>query len=380
MPAPPPPPFRIVASDMDGTLLNSAHQITPYTMETLFRLSVQFDVKFIFATGRHHLSVRAARESLATYFAQRYEAFHAQAVAEAAATGNANAQAAVKAAVPGFYLVTSNGARIHDPDGVLVQSHNLEPEIVRALYLQYGLPYTARHGPDALKEHAIGSSPYITQPETPLPEDAERGMQEGDDEHPEETVSTSTYTTDGWYITVPFMPLPEMERKFGVCPYVVPFDAADPANATRSVFDSFPLEDVGKVCFRSSDKHILDRLEQNIKLQFGNRVSVALSSTCCLDVMASGISKASALQEIVGHLSAQATQHDAPAYTMRDVVAFGDSMNDEEMLAAAGKGCVMRNAQDRLRKALPQCEVIRTNEQSGVAMKLREAFEMPLDA
>nr|ACS87873.1 haloacid dehalogenase-like hydrolase-like protein [Angomonas deanei] len=367
-----PATFRIVASDMDGTLLNSAHKITPYTMETLFQLSVRFNVKFIFATGRHHLSVHDAWEALSTYFAQRYEEYHAEQIAAAESSG----KTPEKSAAPGFFLVTSNGARIHDPQGKLIVQHNLDPEIVRALYLQYGLPYTARHGPDAQKEHAIGSSPYLAQPPTPVPEDAEVGAREGDDEHPEETVSTSTYTTDAWYITVPFMPLPEMEKKFGVRPFVVPFDAADPANATRSVFDEFPLEDVGKVCFRCSDKHILDRMEHNIKLQFGDRVSVALSSTCCLDVMASGISKASALKEVVSLLSSQAATHDTRVFTMDDVISFGDSMNDEEMLAAAGKGCVMRNAQERLKKCLPQCEVIRTNEQNGVAVKLREIFHM----
>ena len=378
------PPFRIVASDMDGTLLDKTHRITPYTMETLFLLSVQFGVKFIFATGRHHLSVHDAREALSAYFRQRYEEYHAKALA--AAASDPRAQTAADAAVPGFYLVTSNGARIHDPAGNLIVTHNLEPRIVRALYTEYGLPYTARHGPSVAKEHAVGSSPYTPQPVSPLPQDAGADVLEGDDEHPEETVSTSAYTTDQWYITVPFMPLNEMERKFGVRPYVVPFDAADPANAARSVFDEFPLEDVGKVCFRCSDKHILDRMEHSIKLQFGDRVSVALSSSCCLDVMAGGISKASALKEIVERVSDEPTagqqqqkQSDAVACTMQDVISFGDSMNDEEMLAAAGKGCVMRNAQDRLKKTLPLCEVIKTNEQNGVAVKLRELFQMPLE-
>jgi hydroxymethylpyrimidine pyrophosphatase-like HAD family hydrolase len=360
---------------MDGTLLNSAHRITPYTMETLFQLSVQYGVHFVFATGRHHLSVHDAREALTSYFARRYSEFHEEAVANAAA--DPHAAAALDARVPGFYLVTSNGARVHDPRGKLVVTHNLEPDIVRALYMQYGLPYTARHGPDAMQAHAIGSSPYTPQPVSPLPPDPEGDLWVEGGDSPDEVVSTSAYTTGQWYITSPFSPLSEMEKKFGVRPYVVPFDAADPANVARSVFDEFPLEEVGKVCFRCSDRHILDRMEHNIKLQFGNRVSVALSSACCLDVMASGVSKASALQEIVNRVSAQSN---VGACTMRDVISFGDSMNDEEMLAAVGKGCVMGNAQDRLKKALPQCEVIQTNDENGVALKLREVFQMPLVA
>ncbi|KPI88840.1 hypothetical protein ABL78_2034 [Leptomonas seymouri] len=373
------PPFRIVASDMDGTLLNNAHRITPYTMETLFQISMQYGVKFIFATGRHHLSVRAAREALSTYFHQRYQEYHAKALAEVAA--KPSAQSAVEASEPGFYLVTSNGARIHDPEGKLIAQHNLEPEIVQALYTQYGLPYTARHGPQAKTMRTGGSPPDTPQPPSRCSQDENASVVKGDDNHPEEIVITSTYTTDQWYTTAPFASLDEMEEKFGMRPYIVPFDAADPANATRSVYDEFPLVGVGKVCFRCSDERILDRIEQDIKSHFGNRVSVALSSSNCLDVMARGISKASALKEIVDSIAAQSTwQYDASACTMRDVISFGDSMNDEEMLAAAGKGCVMRNAQERLKKALPQCEEILPNEQNGVAVKLREEFQISLEA
>ncbi|KPA85351.1 hypothetical protein ABB37_01675 [Leptomonas pyrrhocoris] len=372
------PPFRIVASDMDGTLLDKAHSITPYTMETLFQLSVRYGVKFIFATGRHHLSVHAARETLATYFHQRYQEYHAKALVEVAA--HPSAQAAVDAAVPGFYLVTSNGARIHDPDGRLIVQHNLDPEVVRALYTQYGLPYISRHGPAVVKGPALGFSSSTPQIVSQLAHNGEAGAAGVDGSHAEDHVIVSAYTTDQWYTTAPFMSLEEVEKKFGVRPYVVPFDAADPANAARSVFDEFPVEDVGKLYFRSSDKHILDWIEQSIKRQFGDRVAVALSSPCCLDVMTSGVSKASALKEIVDSVDVQAAQrHAMPLYTMHDVISFGDSMNDEEMLAAAGKGCVMRNAQDRLKKALPQCEVILSNEENGVAAKLREVFHMPVE-
>lgn len=365
-------PFRVVASDMDGTLLDPNHDITPYTMETLFQLSVRYGVAFVFATGRHHFSVRKARAELSAYFTTRYAAQAAQ-----SASGSAP---------PGFFLVTSNGARIHDPQGNLIVSHDLDADIVKALYVQYGLPYTARHGPQALIERAIGSSPYTAVEDLGAGKGADAAaLMEGDDENPEEPVSTSAYTTDTWFITAPFMPLAEMERKFGVRPTVVPFDAEGPANAAGSVFDGFPLDGVGKVCFRCSDRHILDSMERNIKAQFGNRLSVALSSTRCLDVMASGISKASALKEIVSLLSRQnasaAAAGSAPhPLTMKDVIAFGDSMNDELMLESVGKGCIMENAHDRLKRTLPTCEVIGTNDKDGVAVKLREVFQLPLDA
>ncbi|KAK7196138.1 Sucrose-6F-phosphate phosphohydrolase/haloacid dehalogenase-like hydrolase [Novymonas esmeraldas] len=358
-----PAPFRIVASDMDGTVLNSSHDLSPYTMETLLQLSMRHGVEFVFATGRHHLSVDKARSELSAFFATRF--------ATAAAAG---AELRVQTASPGFFLVTSNGARIHDPAGKLIVAHDLDPDVVRTLYREYGLPYTLRHGPDVVLEHAVGTSPSL--PDAPHISATHEALLEGDDENPEEVVSTSAYTTDEWFITAPFMPLPEMEKKFGVRPYVVPFDAADPANAAGSVFDGFPVDGVGKVCFRCSDRHILDAMERRIREQFGDRVSVAMSSTRCLDVMASRISKASALDEIVKLLSAR---HGGRALTMKDVIAFGDSMNDEVMLERVGKGCVMANAQERLKRTLPKCEVIGNNDADGVAVKLREVFGIMVD-
>ncbi len=36
-------------------------------------------------------------------------------------------------------------------------------------------------------------------------------------------------------------------------------------------------------------------------------------------------------------------------YTLSDCIAFGDGMNDAEMLSMAGKGCIMANAHQRLK-------------------------------
>ncbi|HHQ4564675.1 TPA: HAD family hydrolase, partial [Aeromonas veronii] len=52
--------FKVVVSDLDGTLLNKQHQISPRTRDTLHRL-VEQGVKFVVATGRHHVDVRSFR-------------------------------------------------------------------------------------------------------------------------------------------------------------------------------------------------------------------------------------------------------------------------------------------------------------------------------
>ena len=52
---------------------------------------------------------------------------------------------------------------------------------------------------------------------------------------------------------------------------------------------------------------------------------------------------------------AELMQHSA-----KDAIAFGDGMNDKEMLQMAGKGCIMENAHQTLKDLLPNMEVIGT--------------------
>ena len=45
-------------------------------------------------------------------------------------------------------------------------------------------------------------------------------------------------------------------------------------------------------------------------------------------------------------------------YTMEHCIAFGDAMNDREMLEMAGKGLIMASAQERLKAELFDHDVI----------------------
>ena len=55
--------FKVVVSDLDGTLLNNQHQISPHTRRTLHRLTAE-GIRFIVATGRHHIDVQGIRNAL----------------------------------------------------------------------------------------------------------------------------------------------------------------------------------------------------------------------------------------------------------------------------------------------------------------------------
>ncbi len=77
--------YRVVASDLDGTLLSPDHTLSPYAKETLKLLTAR-GINFVFATGRHHVDVGQIRDNLE-----------------------------IKS-----YMITSNGARVHDLDGNLI--------------------------------------------------------------------------------------------------------------------------------------------------------------------------------------------------------------------------------------------------------------------
>ena len=91
--------YQVVASDLDGTLLSPDHTLSPYAKETLKLLTAR-GVNFVFATGRHHVDVGQIRDNLG-----------------------------IKT-----YMITSNGARVHDSDGNLVFSHNLDRDIASDLF------------------------------------------------------------------------------------------------------------------------------------------------------------------------------------------------------------------------------------------------------
>lgn len=89
---------RVIISDLDGTLLNSDHQISSYT-KSVFKQLYDENYLIIVATGRHHLDALPIIETL------------------------------------GFpiYLVTSNGARIHSPTQELLYTFDISSSDVKSI-------------------------------------------------------------------------------------------------------------------------------------------------------------------------------------------------------------------------------------------------------
>jgi len=60
--------------------------------------------------------------------------------------------------------------------------------------------------------------------------------------------------------------------------------------------------------------------------------------------------------------------------TLQDSIAFGDGMNDFEMLSVVGKGCIMQNASSELKSSLPNLEIIGSNADEAVPHYLNKLF------
>ncbi|AWK13443.1 sugar/pyridoxal phosphate phosphatase YigL [Candidatus Fukatsuia symbiotica] len=263
--------YHIVASDLDGTLLSPDHTLSPYARETLKSLTER-GVHFVFATGRHHVDVSQIR-----------------------------ARVAIDA-----FMITSNGARVHNTADKLIFSDNLDEDIVHDLYaMEYD-------NPDIL---------------------------------------TNVYRNDDWYIN---RESPEQAKFFHESIF----------NYQIVEIKSLPTDGVCKIYFISYNHEKLLPLEQEIKTRWGNRVNVCFSLPTCLEVMGAGVSKGHALQQV-----AQIFGH-----SLQNCIAFGDGMNDMEMLSMVGKGCIMKNAHARLKEALPALEIIGSNADDAVPHYLRKMF------
>lgn len=256
--------YKIVASDLDGTLLTSDHKITPFTKQVLTQLHQQ-GTDFIFATGRHHIDVANMREKLG---------------------------------IPAF-MITSNGAHVHNSDNEIIFKQNLPEDIIATIM-------------DMLKD------------------DIE--------------IHINIYRSDDWLIN-------KEESNNGCCQGHFPYKIFDVKNP--------PLEDVAKIFITREDKDH-DKLvlwEDKIKENFSDRANIAFSTPYCLEIMDRGVSKGHALDAVAK----------MKGYGLKDCIAFGDGMNDFEMLSMAAKGVVMGTAHHKVKSALPENEVIGNCDDEAVA-------------
>jgi hydroxymethylpyrimidine pyrophosphatase-like HAD family hydrolase len=104
----------------------------------------------------------------------------------------------------------------------------------------------------------------------------------------------------------------------------------------------------------------------NLAREFGDALYVTYSLPDCLEVMTSNVSKGRALQIVLESVGVDAAH----------CVAFGDNMNDIDLLETAGHPFMMNNANPDLITRLPNVPRIGNNFEAGVAHHLRKLFSI----
>lgn len=164
-------------------------------------------------------------------------------------------------------------------------------------------------------------------------------------------ICMNSYQDEEWFINTDVPSLMKYHKDSGFTYQVVDFTKHHATNTQKVFFIGRTLQD-------------LLPLEARLKEKFGDRTTIIYSTPQCLEVMNKNVSKATALSALIAQRN----------YGLQDCIAFGDGLNDVEMLAGVGKGCTMGNADIRLIEQLPDLENIGHHKNESVASYLRAIF------
>lgn len=122
-------------------------------------------------------------------------------------------------------------------------------------------------------------------------------------------------------------------------------------------------EGIGKALYIGQPEALAE-LESAVRHVAGEALHITYSMANSLEIMAAGVNKGTAVAALLEDLGIPADR----------CLAFGDNLNDMEMLALAGEGHVMANAHPRLAIEVPGARVIGHHAEHAVAIQLRERF------
>lgn len=168
--------------------------------------------------------------------------------------------------------------------------------------------------------------------------------------HEDKRFDTNVYTRESWYVN-------------RIKPELRAFHAESGFSCTVSDLRRIAPDRINKIFFVGAHE-VLAELEVRLKSQCGANTSITFSLPTCLEVMAADVNKGNAAREILASYGASLDQ----------AIAFGDGMNDYEMLTMASQGFVMANASQRLKQALPGHARAGHCDEDGVAHKLAALF------
>lgn len=257
--------YKIAISDLDGTLLGPNHKISTQTKDCIHRW-LEDGKKFVIATGRHYLEAKNVQDEINEP----------------------------------TYLISSNGARVHNRQGEIILRQNLPTDIA----------------------HSICQSNFDSE------------------------VQVNVFTDTHWYTNFEIKELADSRLGDNFQWQIADLKTIDASDTIKVVF------------WGENEK--LKLIYEQLKQQFLGKLNLTFSLPICLEVMDEHTNKGTAVHAVLKDKNLTAAQ----------TIAFGDGMNDIEMLKEVGKPILMANAQQALINALPDAEITKTSEEHGVAVKL----------
>lgn len=123
-----------------------------------------------------------------------------------------------------------------------------------------------------------------------------------------------------------------------------------------------PQVSIIKASIFCDDGNVMDNAYV-LQRELGGLFTFAPSGSSYIDAMQPGISKASGIAQVMEHHGIDASE----------VVAFGDAMNDYEIIRFVGTGCAMANGRPALRAVADR--VIGSNIEHAVQSEMRRVLE-----
>ncbi len=118
-----------------------------------------------------------------------------------------------------------------------------------------------------------------------------------------------------------------------------------------------------KVLWVCPNGEVGESLRSKMAQHFNGRLNVATSSPTLIEFVGANVSKGVALHEVCRHLGID----------VAETIAFGDGLNDIEMLKEAGKAVVMSNGHPEV-KALAD-DIALSNDEDGVAVYIESLLK-----
>lgn len=161
-------------------------------------------------------------------------------------------------------------------------------------------------------------------------------------------VHRNLYQQDLWLVEEPNEPLLNIHHASGFAYRITDF-----ANIDYNHIDKF---------YFNAPYEKLKPLQQQLLARFSDQLYITFTTEIYLEIMNKGVSKGQALQQMLAIKGIKPSE----------VMAFGDGLNDVDMLNLVGHPVLMANAHDELKTLVPQAKKTLSNAQNGVAYYLEE--------